>query len=466
MAPEEAGGGCEVKFPMTCQHPVRRDRFAPALFPVLYGLLIAIAMCCAPVLAEGYIYLDTGEQPTLIAHSQGDTRYYPGDSFNIAVILTNKGRDTAVQVAPLLSPGAYDPSTALGVTVRPGAGDAPVTMKTLPVMAGDIGSWGEAQVNLYGTVHQNASPGIYTLPLEVTYRYVYAIPMVGTDFSTIDLLYRDKAQTLPVTFRVMSEVKPAVLSERSENMVPGTQGILSAEVKNTGYATGTEVTLRIVPYDNVTFQMVDDSVYLAKYGPGEVVPLRVRIAVKENTGAGSYPAVLEGEYRDAEGIFRSTTPVLLGITVSRGVVMDVTAPDLTIPPGGEETISVTFVNVGDTPAYDAVARIIGSQVIVPKDDSVALGTMGPGERKSVQFTLSADAAIPDKRYVIESEVKYRDALGALVLSDPMSFGIDVVPPSGLAAITSNSVIMISIAGILVIISYAVWKIRQKKSGRG
>jgi hypothetical protein len=451
---------------MTGHHPVRQDRFAPALFLVLYGLLIAIALCCAPVSAVGYIYLDTGEQPTLVAHSQGDTRYYPGDSFRMTVILMNKGRDTAVQVAPLLSPGAYDPSTALGVTVRPGPGDAPVTLKTLPVMAGDIGSWSEARVTLYGTVHQNASPGIHTLPLDVTYRYVYAIPMVGTDFSTIDLLYRDKAQTLPVTIRVMGEVKPAITSERSENMVPGTQGIFSAEIENAGYATGTEVTLRIVPYDNVTFQMVDDSVYLAKYGPGEMVPLRVRIAVRENTGPGSYPAVLEGEYRDAEGMFRSTTPVLLGITVSRGAVMDVIAPDLTIAPGGEETITVTFVNTGDTPAFDSVARIIGNQVIVPKDDSVWLGTMGPGERKSVQFVISADAAIPDKRYVIESEVKYRDGLGALVLSDPMSFGIDVVPPTGLVAITSNPVIMITIAGILAILAYAAWKIRQKKAGRG
>jgi hypothetical protein len=435
---------------------------SPAI--MLSGLFLALALCCTPCFAVGYTYLDTGEQPILVAQATGDTRYYPGDTFEMTVLLANKGTNTAMQIAPRLSPGAYNPTTALGVTVRPGAGDAPVTQKSLPVVAGDIASLGQVPVTIRGTVHRNASPGIYEIPLEVTYQYIYAIPMVGADYTTITPLYQEVEQTLPVTFQVLGEVRPAVISEHSENMVPGTQGYLVAEIANTGYAAGTDVTLRIVPADNTTFRMVDDSVYLGTFRPGDVVPLRVRVAVLQDTGAGSYPAVLEGEYRDSGGITRETEPVPIGITVLRGADMEAITRNLTIGTGGQETISVTFLNAGDTTAYDAKARIIGSHVLVPVLDSAVLGTVAPGENRTVQFVLSAASAIPGKHYLIDSEVKYRDELGALVLSDKMSFGVAVVQPSGLNAVISNPVIMIGIVGVLAILGYAALKVRSKKTG--
>lgn len=462
MVPEEEGGGSEVTNPLTGHVPAKPVYSYGTPGRVLLGIVLALVMFSSPCHAQvGYTYLDNGVQPTLVAHDIGETGYYPGDSFEIVVNLTNRGRETAMQVAPLLKPGVYDPSTALGVMVRPGAGNAPVTIKSLPVMAGDISSWSQAQVTIRGTVHQNASPGVYILPLNVSYRYVYAIPMVDERYTTINLLYRSRVQTIPVTLRVQGNVKAAVSSEKMENMVPGTQGYFTASIINTGYATGNEVTLRIVPSDNTTFMMVDDSVYRAKFVPGEEVPFRVRIAVKEHTAAGSYPGLLEGKYRDINGMFKEIVPVPVGITVLRGAVMEVVARNLTIAPGEQEAITVSFKNTGDTPAYDAMARIIGSQVIIPKDDSVSLGTVGPGESKSARFVISAESAISGKQYVIDSDVKYRDSLGNLMLSDPMSFGIDVTPSSGFDAILSSPVILIIITGVLIILIYAGWRIWER-----
>jgi len=428
---------------------------------VILAVLAAAALCCTPCLALAYTYLDPGEQPTLVIHTEGDPEYYPGDTFTMTVVLTNRGRDTALQVAPLLTPGVYDPSTALGVTVRPRAGNAPVTLKSLPVMAGDIGSWGEARVTIEGTVSRNASPGAYAIPLNISYQYVYAIPMSGEAYSSVDLLYRKKVLELPAIFRVRSDVRPAIAGERAENLVPGTQGYLDVSVENTGYATGSEVTLRIVPEDNVTFQMVDDSIFLSEFRPGDVVPLRVRIAVKDHTAAGSYPAVLTGEYKDADGIVRTTPPVPIGIPVSQGAVLEAVTRNLTIAPNGQETITVSYRNSGDTPAYDAQARIIGTHVLVPTVGSASLGTIGPGEIMTARYLLSADTAISGKQYVLGTDVKYRDGLGALVLSDKMVIGIAVKSPSGAAAVTGNPVILIAIAGTIAILAYAGWRIREK-----
>jgi hypothetical protein len=429
---------------------------------VLFCLVAALAIFCPVVSAAGWTYLDPGVQPTLSAHAAGDTRYYPGDSFAMTVVLTNRGKETNMQVAPLMSPGIYDPSTALGVTVRPRAADAPVTLKSLPVIAGDIGSLGQAPVVIRGTVHQNASPGIYVIPLEVTYQYVYAIPMVGADFNTVDMLYREKAQTLMATLRIQAEVRPAILSENATNLVPGTQGYLTANIENIGYATGSEVAFGIVPADNVTFQMVDQSVYIGTFSPGNVTPIRARIAVKEHTGAGSYPAVLVGQYRDADGVFRATPEVPLGIPVGKGAVIDVVTRNITITPGGKKTISVSYRNTGDAPARGAAARIIGNQVLVPVSDNVPLGDLNPGETRAVSYVLSTDSALAGKEYVIETEVKYRDGLDALMLSDPLSFGVRVQDPTGPDAILSNPVLLIIIAGILVILAYCLWELRRRK----
>ena len=110
--------------------------------------------------------------------------------------------------------------------------------------------------------------------------------------------------------------------------------------------------------------------------------------------------------------------------------MEIGDPNLTIESGGEEAITVSFLNTGDTPAYDAQARIIGSHVLMPVEDSAPLGTIAPGEIKTTQFVVSSKNAIPGKQYVIESEVKYRDGMGSPVLSDKMSLGVDVTQPSG------------------------------------
>lgn len=448
---------------MTLPFLFKGMHLSDAPVPWLSIMVLAIFLCCTPCLAAGYLYLDTGTQPTLSAHAEGDTRYYPGDTFAMTVILTNKGRDKAMQVEPLLSPTAYDPSTALGVIVRPMVGDAPVTLKSLPSVAGDIGSWDQVPVTILGTVHQNATPGVFTIPLDVTYNYVYAIPMVGSDFTTIEVLYYQKQQTIQIPIRIMSEVRPLVLHEQSENVVPDTQGYLVLDIMNAGYSTGEDVSFSIVPSNNVTFQMVDSNVFLKKFAPGNVTTLKARIAVKDHTGAGSYPALLEGHYRDSDGVLRSTKSVPVGITVSKGAVFEAITDDLTIIPGRTETITVSYRNTGDTPAYNAQARLIGNQILEPKTDTATLGLVRPGETKTAQFIVSAKSAIAGKQYIIDTDVKYWDQLDAPVLSDNMSFGIAVKQPSGLGAITSNPVILIIFAGALVIIIYGTWKLRNRKT---
>ncbi len=108
--------------------------------------------------------------------------------------------------------------------------------------------------------------------------------------------------------------------------------------------------------------------------------------------------------------------------------------------------------------------VFGNQVLSAETDSASLGLFPPGETKTAQFVISAkESAIPGKQYVIDTEVKYRDSLGALMLSDQMSFGADIRSPTGTKAVTQNPVALVIIIGAIVIIFYVTWKLRRKKA---
>jgi hypothetical protein len=429
------------------------------------AVLLCITISAPPCVALGYTYVDTGLEPVLSAQVVGDPRYYPGDTFAMTVVLTNEDQDTSVQVAPLLAPDTYDPRTALGLVVSPGESDAPVSVKNPPVLVGDIGPGDKVPLTIQGTVDDEAFPGTRTILLNLSYRYVYAIPMTGAEYTTIQPLYREMSLTIPVGITIRSEVRPALLHVVQENLVPGTQGYLTGEVKNVGHATGSEVVFTVVPFDNVTFQVVEGSTYIGRFEPGETAPVRVRIAVKDHTAAGVYPAVLQGTYRESDGSTRTTPSVPVGITVAKGAEFRVESPGIVISPGGTAIINVSYTNTGDSPAVDAEARVIGNHVIVPAKDTAVLGFLGPGETRTAQFELTAKSAISGKQYPLDTEVKYRDGLGALMLSDRASLGVSVQSPEGIDAVTGNPALMIALAGVGVILAYigwSAWRNHKKK----
>src|SRR5512137_440442 len=179
---------------------------------LIAAVLLCITLSAAPCIALGYTY-NTGLEPVLSANVVSDPRYYPGDTFAMTVVLTNKDQDTSVRIAPLLAiPDTYDPRTALGLVVSPLESDAPVTVKTPPVLVGDIRTGDKVPLTIRGTVDEEALPGTHTILLNLTYRYVSAVPMTEAGNSTVQPLYREMSLTIPVGITIKSQVRPALLN--------------------------------------------------------------------------------------------------------------------------------------------------------------------------------------------------------------------------------------------------------------
>jgi hypothetical protein len=101
-------------------------------------------------------------------------------------------------------------------------------------------------------------------------------------------------------------------------------------------------------------------------------------------------------------------------------------------------------------------------VIVPETDTAALGDVLPGESVTAKYVISSEKAISGKQYVLDSEVKYRDSLGTLMLSDQQHTGVSIEKSAGLAGALSDPVILLILAAIIAYASFLGWKHLTKK----
>src|SRR5512136_1624475 len=94
-------GGCVSLVPPEKDDRVPRQNAMryPALrrcTRLMAAVLLCITMSAAPCIALGYTYLNPGLEPVLSAHVVSDPGYYPGDTFAMTVVLTNKEQDTSI----------------------------------------------------------------------------------------------------------------------------------------------------------------------------------------------------------------------------------------------------------------------------------------------------------------------------------------------------------------------------------
>jgi hypothetical protein len=87
--------------------------------------------------------------------------------------------------------------------------------------------------------------------------------------------------------------------------------------------------------------------------------------------------------------------------------------------GSTAVVNVTYANKGEMPANDAVARIVAMKPLSTSRNEISLGTMNPGDTKTVSFEISAESDAVVKDYAISSEIKYTDEENKTGFSDAL-----------------------------------------------
>jgi len=107
-------------------------------------------------------------------------------------------------------------------------------------------------------------------------------------------------------------------------------------------------------------------------------------------------------------------------------------------------IEVTYKNIGEEAADDAIARLSVFKPFSSTDDQAYIGTLAPGEERTVKFKIDVDSDATAKPYSINSEIKYTDLRGETVISESMKIPVNV-SPAGISYTMPIAVVLIVIA---------------------
>jgi hypothetical protein len=129
-----------------------------------------------------------------------------------------------------------------------------------------------------------------------------------------------------------------------------------------------------------------------------------------------------------------------------------------VPGGSESTIDVIYRNTGKVTVYDASARITPHDPVTASDNNAFLGDIAPGETATATFVLAAhkDAAAGEQTF--DSTIRFRDATGISISSDPVPVKLNIVPSAGgISPLLIFGILAVIIAGAAFIVY------RQKNS---
>lgn len=420
-------------------------------------VLILSGMMMAPASA-GTKYM--AGSPELSAAVAGMNEFSPGGEAVISVRLQNEGLNEFKFVQSGIVDREDLPNTAKMVTVDLSPGDSPVIVKSDPQMIGDLRGGTSTLVNFNVKIPRNATAGTYELPLNVQYTYLWNAEQYGTD--SIQYLYREKNETLSVPVRIKPELQFSVVSSESANLNAGMEGYVHLTIMNTGQEEGKNAILKISRNGNSLVIPTDSSTYIGDFPAGATFPASFKVSVSEDAVNKSYPLDVSINYENCEGDVVDTDLVTIGIPVGNKVEFSVGGDPVRIAPGQKKVIAVVYTNTGDVAVESAQARISAVDPFTSSDDTAFLGTVAPGESKEASFEIAVDGSATEKEYGLDSEVRFRDALGNSIISDPVKVPLIVERNTGVGAVLGSPLVLGVIAVGVIGGGYLVWRKRKKQ----
>jgi hypothetical protein len=215
----------------------------------------------------------------------------------------------------------------------------------------------------------------------------------------------------------------------------------------------------------------DQVVQSLKSGDKTQAPLKFTLKIGEHAPAGKYPLHLNMsyDYQDNVRVYASTLVTSAGgptlanfresfiyqkanqtlpitITVKKQADFEILNNSGELSAGAKKApVSATYKNIGEESIKDAVARLSIFKPFSSTDDQAFIGTLQPGEEKTVVFRLDVDSDATPKEYAINSEIKYTDLNGDTVISESMKIPVVVKAAATSLLLPAGIVLLIIIA---------------------
>lgn len=420
---------------------------------------LMLVLIAAPVSAAQVSYSTAGIE--FFASSDGGNELVPGTESDFTIKLTNNAQYQVVAAESGLQ-RQYDVATAyqLRVSLEDAEG---ITVKTDMQTVSQIGPGQSATLTYRVSVDQYATPGPRTLKVHVIYNELFSVDNYGDALGYYWL--NDRVKDVPLEVTVRSQVSPEVLEVSSEDISVGTSGFLTLAIKNAGGMDAKNAYASLITStsggSSTAIVPVESSVFIGDFPAGSTQTVTFKVSVASNAEVKEYPVGLQIVYQDNYGVDQKSSPVIVGVPVDGKVEFKVTNVEAALAPGDKGLIKVTYKNTGNTKVYSATARLSAVDPFSSNDDSAYLGDMAPGDSVVGSYEVTVDGSATEKKYGLDTEIRYRDANDNSILSKSMKAVVDVKDMSGPLSFFTSPLFIIIVA-IVLIGGYYVFMKRKGK----
>ncbi|MEN6609938.1 MAG: S-layer protein [Methanoregulaceae archaeon] len=443
--------------------PVSQNGFGSLARPLrtivpFLGICALVLACMVGPVAAGTKY--TGGSPEISAAIVGTNEFYPDDDATISVKLQNTGLNDYKFVQSGIMDRDDLPNTAKFLVIVLDANGAPLVVKSDPQMVGDLDGGSSLTTSFNTKINHNAPAGIYNLSLKLNYTYLWSADQQGLD--SIEYTYKTTEETIVLPVTIKQELRIDVLSTDVDQLNVGTEGILTAVVRNTGTDNGKKAVIKIAQNGDSPVVPTESSVFIGNFPMNGTVNAKFKVSASSNAEGKTYPLDIYVTYENHDGDTVDSDKVTIGVPVGNKITFNITSSAAEISPGEKKVLSFDFKNTGDTTAYDALARISAVDPFTSNDDTAYLGDMAPGETRTAKFEVSVDSGATKKSYGLDAEVRYRDAQQNSVVSDTFKAPVDIVARNGGNGISSTTLAIIAVVIVIAIAGIGFFLYRRNK----
>ncbi len=356
----------------------------------------------------------------------GKNTFYPGESSTLTLLVENSAtlknfllNQNTSESLPVLTT-AYD----VRVKLEP-AYNVPISVKDLnPKVLGNLPSGIVAKVTFRIEVFENASEGIYEIPLRFEFKKIeYTATQSGMIIS-----YVDEVDTEFVKVKI--ERKDYDLSvESKSSLVAGSEGIVEITLKNTGRKEMKDITVFINCTPPLMPNPKASSSYIPILKPDQSAKVRFKVFVADSAFKGDYPAKLIVSFT-TESDRRMVLSKTIGLEIESKAEFDVkviksliTSAKViskdTMPTRG--FIELRITNEGED-VNDAYAIVTFDTPLLKAENTPYIGILKHNESVDLLFYVKSFA--PAGRYMGHVVLKFKK-FGDEVVSPKLFFGVEV-----------------------------------------
>ncbi|APW99146.1 hypothetical protein CHINAEXTREME_15805 [Halobiforma lacisalsi AJ5] len=356
--------------------------------------------------------------------------------------------------------GDPPPTEARDVTVELNETDAPVDVKTNETPVPTMSAQTLLSESFTIAVDEDAEAGTYELEAEI--EYTHGEDDSSTDTETVTIVVEERARFEAVDVR--------------SGLVVGDRGLVTLELNNTGVENASDAVVQFEsPDQNVQtitpaadesgsqtgpaggaalqpvaptsegsdLQTSGSTEYVGDWEINETATVQAAMDVDADAVARTYPVSVTVDFRDGEGVDRTSREVRVGAETAPEQQFAVENLETDLYVGEDGTIEGTIVNDGPKPVNDTVLVVddgeegivpnleegLGSgSNVYPRETQYAVGDLQPGETAPFEFRVGIGGEAEPGPRVMEANVRYRNIHDDVrTTQEPVDLPLEVAP---------------------------------------